>query len=594
MKKFFTLIFVMLATAGVTVAQDVYLSGTAPDEEGHFFAAVYRNGSLLYQGQATNERYGYDVVVNPYDHNDVYWLELYEELETRVSVIHLNDAAYLSLNGATVGKLFWCDSGLNDPGSDLLSVGYLFDSDNKRYVAVWRGNDATPYLSPDFGDGRESGAMSVVAFPGPSGEPVVYYGGNRKSVDGQYEQAAVWRNDAMLYTLTGSGINGFVTSMDYYDGTLYSLVYEMDDDGAASLNLYENQDLTFTVIDGTALNYSSVVKVDDGDVYVYAFCDVNTDGVGVTKVWKNGALVHSHEGAYYDIYDTYCMDVTSDGVYYVGMEYDEAQTQGQYLVFHNDEIIGSFDIMGLVYVTGMDVVMECHDDDVRSLPYFEGFEQDATDWECWTLVDEHENYYDDIQSRPSYWQRSTGHNSVYPVTGDHLAYHKWNDGAAQEGWLISPKLALPAEASIKLSFQSYEEYYNEMEYEGVWISTTDTDPGSFTEVWSQANPYCDWRQVDVDLSAYQGQEVYVAFKYAGLDGHSWYIDDVNVVFVSHVGLNEQDAQAIKPGSRLMVYNILGELVKTTTATQNRQIDLDDLPDGVYLIRCGNQTLRYVK
>ena len=526
MKKLLLIISMLVVVLSVK-AQDVYLSGTAMDENEHLIAVVYRNGELLYQGPSIDEHLGYGVVVNPYDHDDVFWLEEYYESGNRIADIHRNDDIYTSIPDAVVGKMFWCNSGANYPDHDLLLVGYRDGSDNNHYAAVWRGSDI--YLSPDFNDGRESAAMSVVAFPGPSGEPVVYYGGSRQDAGGQYEQATVWRNDAVLYTLTEPGVSGLVTSLDYYDGTLYSLVFEVDSEGAASLNLYENQNLTFTAIDGTAVNYTSVVRVDDGDVYIYAFCDMNSEGVGVTKVWKNGNLIYSHEGVYYDVYDTNCMDVTSDGVYYVGMEYDEAQSQGNYYVFHNDEIIETFDLMNLVYVTGMQVVMECHDDAARELPYLEGFDDGVTDWECWTVLDEYENYYGDGQSRPSYWHRSTGSNGITPTNGDHLAYYKWNDGATQEGWLISPKLAITDGGMTLLSFQTYEEYFNEMIYEGVWVSTTDTNPGSFTEVWAQEEPYNDWREVDINLTAYEGQEIYVAFKYAGLDGHSWYLDDVRVV-----------------------------------------------------------------
>ena len=298
MKKLLLIISALFVVFGVK-AQDVYLSGTAMDVNENLIAVVYRNGELLYQGQSVDERFGYGVVVNPYDHDDVFWLEEYYEAGDRVSLIHRGNGNYLAIYDAVVGKMFWCNSGDNNSDNDLLSVGYRDGSDNNHYAAVWRGMDL--YLSPDFNDGRESAAMSVVAFSGPSGEPVVYYGGSREDAGGQYEQATVWRNNAVLYTLTEPGVSGLVTSLDYYDGTLYSLVFEVDSEGAASLNLYENQNLTFTAINGTAVNYTSVVKVDDGDVYIYAFCDMNSEGVGVTKVWKNGNLIYSHEGVYYDI-----------------------------------------------------------------------------------------------------------------------------------------------------------------------------------------------------------------------------------------------------------------------------------------------------
>ena len=112
MKKLLLIISALFVVFGVK-AQDVYLSGTAMDVNENLIAVVYRNGELLYQGQSVDERFGYGVVVNPYDHDDVFWLEEYYEAGNRIADIHRNDDIYTSIPDAVVGKMFWCNSGAN-------------------------------------------------------------------------------------------------------------------------------------------------------------------------------------------------------------------------------------------------------------------------------------------------------------------------------------------------------------------------------------------------------------------------------------------------------------------------------------------------
>lgn len=52
---------------------------------------------------------------------------------------------------------------------------------------------------------------------------------------------------------------------------------------------------------------------------------------------------------------------------------------------------------------------------------------------------------------------------------------------------------------------------------------------------------------------------------------------------------------LETGSRLLLYNIEGRLVKTQQAhASSVQIDLSDLPAGVYLLRTGKYLVRFVK
>jgi hypothetical protein len=52
---------------------------------------------------------------------------------------------------------------------------------------------------------------------------------------------------------------------------------------------------------------------------------------------------------------------------------------------------------------------------------------------------------------------------------------------------------------------------------------------------------------------------------------------------------------LQAGSRLLLYDIEGRLVKTQQAhASSVQIDLSDLPAGVYLLRTGKYLVRFVK
>ena len=51
---------------------------------------------------------------------------------------------------------------------------------------------------------------------------------------------------------------------------------------------------------------------------------------------------------------------------------------------------------------------------------------------------------------------------------------------------------------------------------------------------------------------------------------------------------------IEANTTVEIYNSLGELVRTVNAGPDQEIGVSDLASGLYLVRCGNRTLRFVK
>ncbi len=130
---------------------------------------------------------------------------------------------------------------------------------------------------------------------------------------------------------------------------------------------------------------------------------------------------------------------------------------------------------------------------------------------------------------PSNWERAIDQSFSAPAS----AKHKYDCTQLQEGWLVTPQFTVPATGTTSLQFLQRGNYVADLEYHGIMVSTASGDPadGDFVEVAIPATPPEDaWTTVpvNVDLSAYAGQEIYVAFVYEGNCADDWWIDDVMI------------------------------------------------------------------
>ena len=53
-------------------------------------------------------------------------------------------------------------------------------------------------------------------------------------------------------------------------------------------------------------------------------------------------------------------------------------------------------------------------------------------------------------------------------------------------------------------------------------------------------------------------------------------------------------EGIEANSEVRIYNMTGALVKVVNANADEEISIGDLSNGLYLLRCGNVTLRFIK
>ena len=118
-----------------------------------------------------------------------------------------------------------------------------------------------------------------------------------------------------------------------------------------------------------------------------------------------------------------------------------------------------------------------------------------------------------------------------------ITYRFWFEQIT--AWLITPQVDLSTLEDAKLVFWEKENYNVDHEYHGIWYSTTDQNPSSFTQITEIGKaPEDAWAQREVSLPL--DSPVYLAFKYDGTYADQWWVDDVIII-----GLVKGDSGLIK-------------------------------------------------
>jgi hypothetical protein len=155
---------------------------------------------------------------------------------------------------------------------------------------------------------------------------------------------------------------------------------------------------------------------------------------------------------------------------------------------------------------------------ITTFPFIESFEDEVFPPACWSL------YHTGSSKK---WERTTDEKR----TGEASATCGIASGL--ESWLVTPALKITNSEDFILEFWSYHLFGELNFHNGIWLSTTGSDPltSSFTEIKKLSGSELEnnvWKKITVPLSGYAGETVYLAFKYEGDVADFWYIDDVLV------------------------------------------------------------------
>ena len=217
-------------------------------------------------------------------------------------------------------------------------------------------------------------------------------------------------------------------------------------------------------------------------------------------------------------------------------------------------------------------------------------------------------YVLDVDHDGTCWQW----NAMYQA-----AIHPRGVNNSQEGGLFTPRIALSADKSYQLKFDVRTilpkgASWKTVEY-SVWMVVDSNGLNNleeFNEIWRKnfITETNEFETVTIDLAPYSGHTVQFAFSYEGFEAFMWLLDNIEVVEKTGVNENEGNGLAVYPNpasdririegleanSEVQIYNALGELVKTVKAEANGEINIVELAKGLYLVRSGTATLRFVK
>ena len=511
MKRLLLTLLAVIAFTGLSWAQDLYYTGYYTSNTNQK-AALYKNGSKLYE-YGPNDAFSYDAADVACRNGDVYWIiDCFNSSGIcKRAMVMKNNSSFL------------------DEGGDNTYFMSALAIDYDGYVtAVGVKTSGTLDRAARWTCGPSGSTSAAVSYMGDSNYDSWAFGclwyndnviscGYQKTSSSAYH-GVIWQGSSVFKNFNN---NVKLYDIALYNGSFYTVGSEVVD-GTTKLKVWRTSatdastSVVYTLSESMVNNFVNSrfkIHIESGDIYVNGM-----DG-SAEKVWKNGSILYGSTGAYY----LNSVFANTNGVYYAGRT--DSNANGK--IWKDGSVLYSpsnCDDISALFIKEH----ECQDDDVRSLPFTEGFENGETDWACWTKLDVDNNN----GTRPSYWMRG-GERETTPATGDYCARHTFghSGGANQEGWLISPRLFLqPGRDNTTLTFKTYEGSPSDYGYEGVWVSTNSNPSATsyYQQVWTQSSPSSTWKNVTVDLAEYQGQAIYIAFKYTGTYAHNWYIDDISV------------------------------------------------------------------
>lgn len=194
--------------------------------------------------------------------------------------------------------------------------------------------------------------------------------------------------------------------------------------------------------------------------------------------------------------------------------------------------------------------------------------------------------------------------SPIPNSGEKYMLAKFSYQGQNSDWLISPQIELPEESAIFWNFEAKAPsgFFPEESF-SVWVSTTDTDLGSFTQI--DAVTMDDgkvWINYSYDISEFHGQSVYLAIEYTSNNLFALLIDNFWVYYEETAGVTdlnhrnllvypnpvESEFKLKYPESDFDLNNLkvtLTDLTGKTIKTFHREtsFDISELGKGIYIV-----------
>lgn len=267
--------------------------------------------------------------------------------------------------------------------------------------------------------------------------------------------------------------------------------------------------VAYTVTDASTLTSGAVFYTLNDACPSCVMPVVSVDAVTETSVtisWTGNA-------SSYSIYNgsTYVANVTTNTYTFSGL------TAGTVYTFGVVALCGSDDSSSMGIIT---ISTECGTAAIN-LPLNETFGTNSGTRNCWTIIDGNND--------GSTWTTLYNGNDMGMMLSFSYDNTTYTDITPND-WLVTPKLHTTTGSSVTMTWDAAaadDTYY--AEHYGVYVSTTNTDTNSFTLVNEWTLTSSSTESMNLDLSAYAGQDIYVAFRHFNCTGqYVLLIDNVNI------------------------------------------------------------------
>lgn len=114
-------------------------------------------------------------------------------------------------------------------------------------------------------------------------------------------------------------------------------------------------------------------------------------------------------------------------------------------------------------------------------------------------------------------------------TGSQVARIDYNASVAHDDYLITPQVSVVDQSTDRLTLYAKSRSASFLEDFNIFISTTGTNVGDFSiQLTPTITAPATWTMYQYDLSAYEGQNIYIAFQAISQNQWELYIDDVTI------------------------------------------------------------------
>ncbi len=249
---------------------------------------------------------------------------------------------------------------------------------------------------------------------------------------------------------------------------------------------------------------------------------------------------------------------------------------------------------------------------INTFPMTESFENAVFPSSCWTKASPDAGTgWAQIASGTTPIPGFTGGTMTVPTGGGlKAAYCTYTTGGptSNNQWLITPKIAVQTNQLLSFSLFWFGNYQDKLD---VKISTTTNAVASFTATLLAAdtNQFTQgaWKQFNLPLTAYAGQNIYIAFNEHiadnAVDGAFIAIDLVKVDVNTGIAENKENSTSVYPNpvknelnissiatlKNIKIINAIGQVILNENVTGNHyRVNTSSYKNGIYFVQIDSE------